>query len=173
MVPEDVELRVWGGYGLTRTHGVILRRTGGRWQTWQAYVVQCQLFVAIPIGDTASSATESLFIARAHRNCGASVGDTQGASRVYDADTLAVEHASMKDPEAIWKRVVALGGLELPPDVPRKWTMTDGFTLVIEVRRGNSYRASVIEAIGEPEVDADRVARSVYEAVMSGVKPSK
>jgi hypothetical protein len=44
---------------------------------------------------------------------------------------------------------------------------------VIEVRRGNSYRASVIEAIGEPEVDADRVARSVYEAVMSGVKPSK
>ena len=46
----------------------------------------------------------------------------------------------------------------------------DGFTYVIEIRRGNSYRASVIEAIPEPEVDADRVARVVYEAVMTGVR---
>jgi hypothetical protein len=43
--------------------------------------------------------------------------------------------------------------------------MVDGFAIVIEVRRGDAYRASRIEAIKAPEVDADRVARQVYETV--------
>jgi hypothetical protein len=171
MAPDDVELRVWGGYGLTRTGGIILRRTAGRWQTWRAYDVRCHLNVAIPIADTASAATESLFVTLARKDCGASVGDTRSAARVYDADTLAVESVAVNGPEVVWKRVVALGGLQLPPRVPRKWTMMDGFTYVIETRRGNSYRASVIEALDEPEVDADRVAKSVYQAVMSQVRP--
>jgi hypothetical protein len=172
MAPGDVELRVWGGYGLTRTGGVILRRTAGRWQTWRAYDVRCHLNVAIPIADTASAATESLYVALAHKRCGASIGDTHGAARLYDADTLVVENVAVNDPEAVWKHVVALGGLELPPKVPRKWRMMDGFTYVIETRRGDSYRASVIEALEKPEVDADRVARSVYDAVMSKATPA-
>jgi hypothetical protein len=168
MASDDVELRVWGGYGRTQTSGIILRRSGGQWQTWRATVVRCHLHVGIPIGDTASAATESLFVKRAHEKCGASIGDTRRGARIYDADTLAVESLANTDAEAIWTRVVAEGVLQLPPRVPRKWMMDDGFTLVIEVRRGNSYRASVIEAVGAPEVRADSVARFVYETVFRG-----
>jgi hypothetical protein len=44
--------------------------------------------------------------------------------------------------------------------------MIDGFALVIEVRRGATYRASMFEAIKPPEVDADRVAQQIYRTVM-------
>jgi hypothetical protein len=172
MAPDDVELRVWGGYGLTGTSGVILRRVSGRWQSWRARVVDCKLTVSIPIGDTASAATESLFVARAHKHCGSSIGDTQGAAHLYDADTLAVESAIASKPEETWQHVIAAGVLNLPPRVPRKWMMVDGFTYVIEVRRGDAYRASVIEALETAEVDADRVARIVYERVVRGVGPA-
>ena len=40
MAGGDTELRVWGGYGLTGTTGVVMRRSGGRWQAWRVEVVR-------------------------------------------------------------------------------------------------------------------------------------
>ena len=51
--------------------------------------------------------------------------------------------------------------------------MLDGFTYVIELREGNSYRASVIEAVSKPEVDADRTVKAVYDAVMQAVEGAR
>ena len=37
----DLELRVWGGYGLTTgTQAVVLRRTGGQWSAFLARVMR-------------------------------------------------------------------------------------------------------------------------------------
>ncbi|HSU95689.1 MAG TPA: hypothetical protein VLI40_00575 [Gemmatimonadaceae bacterium] len=171
MASDDVELRVWDGFGVTGTLGVILRRAGGRWYAWRATLVHCDLYVAMPIGDTASAATESLFVARARRECGASVGDTQGGSRVYSTDTLALERISVTDPETLWSRIVAAGGLRLPPRRPML-NMRDGNLEVVEIRRGESYRASVFEAVGDATGDADGVARFLFDAVVAGTRSS-
>ncbi|HEV2180157.1 MAG TPA: hypothetical protein VGR59_07545 [Gemmatimonadaceae bacterium] len=43
--------------------------------------------------------------------------------------------------------------------------MTDGLTYVIELRRGNEYRASEIEWVKRPEVPADSLVKSVFAAL--------
>lgn len=45
-------------------------------------------------------------------------------------------------PDSAWQDVVRAGVLRLPPMVPRNWAMLDGHTYVIELRQGDSYRAS-------------------------------
>src|SRR6185437_2399149 len=169
LAPDDIELRVWGGYGLTTTAGVILRRTSGHWQTWRAEVVPCTYSVPIPVGDTASAPTESLFVRRAHERCGAVLDSTARGYSVYSADTLKIAEVRTPNPEDLWQAVVKAGVLDLPTRIPRKWVMMDGFTYVIEVRVGGTYRVSVIEAIEKPEVDADRQARAIYDVVEQGV----
>ena len=169
MSSGDVELRVWGGYGLTQTTGVIMRRTAGRWQAWRAEAVPCSYAVPIPVGDTASPATESLFVRRAHEHCGASLDSTAYGETVYSADTLAVTEVPAENLEAVWRSTVAAGVRKLPPRVPRKWMMLDGFTYVIELREGGSYHASAIEALETPEVEADRQARAIYEIVQRAI----
>jgi hypothetical protein len=173
MGDSDVEFRVWGGYGLTGTSGVVLRRIAGRWRGWETSVVQCAIDVASPIADTASAATESLYIARARRRCGTSVGDTRFSFSQYQADTLSLAPLTDTGLEAAWVKAVASGVRELPPRVPRQWVMLDGFTYVIELREGNSYRASVIEAVGKPEGDADRAVKAVYDAVRQAVEGAR
>jgi hypothetical protein len=59
-------------------------------------------------------------------------------------------HALHRSPTAdytkpFWQEVKREGLLELPPRVARAWMMTDGLTYVVEVRRGDDYRASEIE----------------------------
>jgi hypothetical protein len=49
--------------------------------------------------------------------------------------------------------------------------MMDGFSYVIEVRRGAEYRASSIEQVDKPEVPADAQVKRVYEALTRLVRP--
>ena len=46
MGDSDVEVRVWGGYGLTGSSGVVLRRIAGRWRGWEIKVVPDTLSLA-------------------------------------------------------------------------------------------------------------------------------
>jgi hypothetical protein len=173
MATGDIELRVWGGYGLGGTRGVVVRQTAGKWQAWRVHVVDCKISVAIPVSDTASAATKSLFFARARKRCGTSIGDTRTGAAMYDADTLAVEALPATALAAVWANAVAAGARRLPPRVPRRWAMLDGFTYVVELREGDSYRASVIEDVSPPEVDADRQAKAVYAAVVDALAPAR
>lgn len=173
MATGDIELRVWGGYGLGGTRGVVVRRSRGRWQAWAVHVVNCKIDVQIPVSDTASDTTKSLFVALARKRCGSSVGDTRAGAAVYDADTLDVDELPVTGLEEVWASAVAAGARQLPPRVPRRWTMLDGFTYVVELREGDSYRASVIEDVSPPEVDADRQAKAVYAAVVQALAPAR
>src|SRR5690348_15184635 len=58
MGADDIELRVWGGYGLGGTRGVVLRRTRDRWQAWRTRVVRCVLEASMIPGVESSSSRD-------------------------------------------------------------------------------------------------------------------
>jgi len=78
-------------------------------------------------------------------------------------DTLQIARNSIHHPQIIWPTLVNVGMLRLPTRVVRKWMMLDGHTYVLEVRRGQTYRASEIEHLDKPEVSADTDIRRIAE----------
>jgi hypothetical protein len=164
---DDVELRVWHGFGATETQATILRRTQGHWSAFVARVIRCELQIPGTIGDTASPTTMRRFVAEAKRHCGASVADVPPGSRLITADTLFVQplDASETDIEGVWKDVQAAGVAKLPGRVAHSRANDDALTFVIELRRGNEYRATEIADVAPPEVSEDAQAQQIYAAV--------
>ena len=170
--PDYIELRVWGGYGLGATQGIVLRRAGGRWSAFLAQVRRCAIQIPIAVGDTASAATMRGYVAEARRRCDTPLNDVGAGMRVITADTLAVDALSAPDStiENAWTSAVRAGVLELPANVERAAAATSDFTYVVEVRRGGEYRASQIEHVEQPETEADRQMQAVY-GVLSRLLP--
>jgi hypothetical protein len=167
MDADDVELRVWGGYGLGGTRGVILRRTDGRWQAWRAQVVECVINLATTTwGET--SPTDSMRMAEARRQC---PRFPDGSGAYHSVDTLALESLDARRAGSVWDGAVRAGVLGLPPKLPGNRIMIDGFGIVIEVRRGDVYRASTFHAVRPPEVAADSAAREIYRTVINEFAP--
>ena len=164
MRADDVELRVWGGYGHGATVGVILRRTERRWQAWRARVVRCVFNASTLATNGGSAPTDSILLAEARRGC---PRPADGAGTFYSLDTLALEVAEARNAGRIWEELLRAGVHELPPRLSHNRVMIDGFGIVIELRRGDTYRASKFAAVRPPEVAADSVARQVYRTVMS------
>ena len=107
------------------------------------------------------------FVADARRNCGVSVVDVAPGARLIAADTLVVQPLEIPeaDIEAVWKETQAAGVEALPARVQHRPASTDGSTYVIELRRGNEYRASEIEDVERPEVKADSQVKQIYDAL--------
>jgi hypothetical protein len=82
-------------------------------------------------------------------------------------DTVALHQLPRADYEAFWQELKTEGILELPPRVPRSWMMLDGLTYVVEVRRGNDYRASAIEHT-KPEGRADSLVQRLATLMQRG-----
>jgi hypothetical protein len=165
--PDYLELRVWHGYGLSETQATVLRRTEGHWSASLARVIRCELQIPKSVGDTASATTMRRFVAEARRNCGTSAVDVAPGTRVIAADTLVVQRLEVSDAdiETAWKDAQNAGVLALPGRVKRNGSRDDGLTFVIELRRGDEYRASEIEDVERPEVEADAQVKRVYAAV--------
>jgi hypothetical protein len=70
---------------------------------------------------------------------------------------------------AAWDSAVAAGVMALPPSPSTAFFMIDGSRMVVEVRRGREYRASVIRPAGL-ELAVDRTFKSVLAAV-AGICP--
>jgi len=166
--PSDyVELRVWHGFGLTETDAVVLRRSGGAWSAFHARVTRCEIQMPIPVADTASRTTMQRYVAEARRTCGTAIGAVGAGARIITADTLVVAQLDVRDTDVadVWNDALSAGAFQLPARVKRSLTMLDGFTYVIEVRRGNEYRAAEIEDLDKPDVEADRQVKRIYDAV--------
>jgi hypothetical protein len=86
---------------------------------------------------------------------------------MYMSDSVEVRPlpASSAAIDSAWNDAVTAGLLTLPASVPRTWTMLDGVRYVLEVRRGSEYRASMIESLETPEVEADRRVKVVFAAL--------
>lgn len=168
MQPEDIEVRFWEGYGLAGEWGVVLRRHGGRWRAWDARIVRCNYSVPIPVGDTLSPTSVAHYQRLARARCAEQdAGEhdgppgTNGWTLISD-DTVALTPIAPRAPlGALWSHAVHAGIAELPLRVPRPWVMTDGHTYVVELRRGNEYRASVIEQTRPPATAADTAVQAV------------
>jgi hypothetical protein len=165
--PDYLELRVWHGYGQSETQAIVVRRTDGHWSAFFARVIRCETQIPAPVRDTASATTMRRFVAEARRNCGKSVVDVTAGARIIAADTLVVQRldVSEADIEAAWNDAQSAGVFQLPGRVKRNWTRDEGTTYVIELRRGDEYRAAEIEDLERPEVEADSQVKQVYAAV--------
>ena len=164
---DYLELRVWRGYGLSETQAVVVRRTDGRWSASLARVIRCEIQIPRSVGDTASQTTMRRYVAEARRKCGTPVADVGAGARIITADTLVVQQLDVPESEmeTAWKDALGAGVLQLPGRVKRTWTMDDGITYLIELRRGDEYRAAEIEHLERPEVEADTQVKQVYAAV--------
>lgn len=143
--PNGRELRVWHGYGLAGTRGLIIRRDSAGWRAWSAIVRRCALTVPVEVGDTASPRTMAALRQRARRECGRPQPELRGMAYWIPVDTL--ELSSVGDTAAIrraWNEAIRAGAARLPPHVPGRGVIPDGSGTVIEIRVGRSYRASVI-----------------------------
>jgi hypothetical protein len=169
----DLELRVWGGFGLTtRTQAVVLRRVTGQWSAFLAQIMRCEILVPKAVGDTASRATMQGYVAEARRQCGAILKDLGPGAHIITADSVLVERLTVPDSmiEGAWTAAVRAGVFQLPGRVDRNRAMDDGFAYVVELRSGGDYRASAIEHVEPPETEADQHIRGVYAAVSRVLK---
>jgi hypothetical protein len=164
---DHLELRVWRGYGATETRAVVLRRADGHWSASLARVIRCEIQIPRSVGDTAKAATMRHYVAEARRHCGTSVTDASAGSQIIAADTLVVQRLDVPELEidVVWKDALTAGALELPGRVKRDRTIDEGLTYVIELRRGNEYRAAEIEHLEQSEVKADAQVKQIYAAV--------
>lgn len=171
---DYLELRVWGGYGLTMpTQAVVIRREAGHWSAFLARVLRCEMKILRSVGDTASRATMQRLVAETRRRCGVSATDVGAGTQVIATDSLIVERLSVSDSliERAWIASEQAGATRLPPSVKRNSIADDNFNYVIELRRGNDYRASAIEHTQAPENDADRTIQTMYAAVNGLLSP--
>ena len=164
---DFLELRVWHGFGLAETQAVVLRRTDGHWSASLARVIRCEIQIPKSVGDTASATTMRGYVAEARRRCGTSVVDVSAGARLITTDALVVQHLEVpeSDIETAWKDALSAGVLQLPGRVKRNGTVDDAATYLIELRRGDEYRAAEIEDRERPEVEADTQVKQVYAAV--------
>jgi hypothetical protein len=170
--PDFLELRVWAGYDSSTTQAVVVRRTSGRWSAFLARVLRCEIQIPNTVRDTASQSTMRQFVGEARRHCGKAIADVSAGARIITADTVVVQQLAVPDSaiEDAWNSAVRAGALDLPGRVTRTSAGAGGFTYVVEVRRGNEYRASEIERVDEPRADADRQVQKVF-ATLSRLHP--
>lgn len=164
---DHIELRVWRGYGPSETQAVILRRADGHWSASLGRVIRCEIQIPTSVGDTASEATMRWYAAEARRKCGVSVANAGPGARIIATDTLLVQPLAVPETEIelAWNDALAAGVVQLPARVKRSRAMDDSSTFMIELRRGDEYRAAEIEDLEPPEVEADRQVKQVYAAV--------
>jgi hypothetical protein len=96
-----------------------------------------------------------------------SVANAGPGARIIATDTLLVQPLAVPELEieAAWKEALTAGVHQLPGRVKRSRTMDDSVTYMIELRRGDEYRAAEIEDLERPEVEADTQVKQVYAAV--------
>jgi hypothetical protein len=74
------------------------------------------------------------------------------------------------DPVQLWDRLVQAGLLRVPPEPHANWHMLDGFTYVLEVRVGNTYRASILPQSDASADEADLIIREVTRILEGHVR---
>jgi len=159
---NDLELRFWAGYGLFGTRGLILEKEDDIWTANKANVENCFVYYPDSLKNTISK--ENFFSNISTTDCNE---DQHEFGSVREVDTVLVSPIKIKNTELdkLWNSMVKIGLSDLPTHVDRDWIMTDGHTYVVELRKKNLYKASVIEHLEEPEVKADQQIKNLAKLV--------
>ena len=160
---DDIELRVWSGYGLGGTSAIFLRRTGGQWSVWRVNVQECAAWLPRSVFDTLSEATEKRYLEHARRNCAErSPPDSLPEAVPLTTDTLDATPVSPRaDVSDVWKELVDAGIATLPAGVRRSEIMMDGTSYVVQLRMGQEYRVSRIQEWHTVETPADKAIQRI------------
>jgi hypothetical protein len=162
MLPDSaLELRLWGGFGLGGSWGLVLKRSRlGLWTARRVVVERC--FVVVDPSDALSPDRLRALQAQARTKCRPS---EMRIGKMITVDTLAMYPLPLPaNPDSVWREVLRAGLLELPPQVRRRYMMRDGDSYVLEIRRGGEdYRASDIERGASPATPADTIMARVAE----------
>ena len=151
---QDRELRLWDGYGLSGTFGLVIRNRSGQWEGWRVMVEGCYAVLPRELMDTASQATTDRYKAIAPRYC--LQDDNPSANGILiPLDTVELVRIDPSNLEAAWDSAVAAGALDLPMYVEPRMEQLDGQTLVLETLYRGRYRASIIECLDVPESQTD------------------
>lgn len=167
------ELRVWAGYGVFGTDGIVIRHEHGKWKAWLAVVVPCTLHIPTSVRDSAHEATLRHYEHVARRRCGGAIGDASRETAYVETDTLALRRLQVNSSAIAraWSDAIGAGVAQLPELAPRAGhgMMLDGLTYITEMREGDEYRASEIEYRSDADSSAlanvDRVLRAVAKLV--------
>ena len=154
------------------TEAVVIRRDAGRWSAFHARVLRCEMKIARSVGDTASRVTMQQLVAQTRRQCGVSITDVGPGDQLLTTDTLIVDRLGVADSliERAWTVAERAGASELPARVRRNRVPQDDRNYVVELRRGDNYRASAIEQVEPPENDVDRKIQEI-RAALNALRP--
>lgn len=157
-----IELRLWGGFGLGGTSALILTRSPrGVWTGKHAVVGTCQ--IVVPQVEEISKEQADSLRKIGRRRC---PPKPDHGGQVFNLDTLAITGVKMRpDQERIWRELVSLGLYELPTHIVRNSIMVDGFSYVLEIRRGKAYRASELATSDEKAEGGEGLMRRIADAL--------
>lgn len=176
---DEKEVRFWSGFGLTGTVGDSLSWRDGMWVVSQGFVMRYQVGATNEIA-AKQDMLPPCVLEEMSRRC--VVQRTLGMDRKphdYALDCAIMDRGrpenNQKPLAELWDELTALGLLSLPPFVERDPSVVvlDGLSYVIEVRVGDSYRATVIRQDYEHPVDKQvhRILKAFDAAVGTELIP--
>jgi hypothetical protein len=162
---DEIELRIWAGFGLRGSYGGILHRQGG---TWTASHLELNRYTAGATNEIAvrDGLLPPTIVEEMESRCVIeTLQDSDGSPLEYSLSCAHARPSSISTSQQLaelWEMLVGLGILTLPPTIERDWIMMDGHSYVIEVRVGSQYRATVTEHADETPVD-----EQIHQIVMA------
>ena len=158
---DEIELRVWGGYGLFGTRGAVLQRAGGEWRGFTVWIDQHRAAGTDSLA-AALGALPPCVVGPMSSRCVVGEVGYKNDGVLYDLDCPRVADMN-RLPEAyagLWDGLVEAGVLTLPPTSERNVFGLDGHSYVVEVRVGVRYRASSFWH-SEPEEESERAVQEI------------
>ncbi len=169
----EMELRIWSGIGLTGTVADFLSGRDGTWGVSSIYVESFFVGATNEIAAKEDLLPPCVLNEMSKRCILETMLDMNGDPLEYQLDCAMVSYSGREKNQeqlaALWDRLVKLDLLELPPSVERDpyVVVADGLGYVIEVRVGDSYRATVIRHDNEHPVDKQvHKILKAYDAVV-------
>lgn len=172
---DDIEIRLWVGYGLGRTTAGIISRTNGDWKFISLNVDEYQISASDSLAKADGNLPPDILgkmggrctigIAR-HMGSGKKAGIVVGTT--YNLDCPHIYQRVDQDSSRLnqlWENLKEAGILDLPPD--DNILMLDGQTYLIELRHGLNYRASIFRH--PPDLETEEGKR--YQQVINLLAP--
>ncbi|MEO1118220.1 MAG: hypothetical protein AAFX75_10130 [Pseudomonadota bacterium] len=170
---DEKEVRFWSGFGLTGTVADTLSWRGGKWMVSGGFIKRYRVGASNEIAAEEDMLPPCVLEEMSRRCVVKEAIGMDGKPRYYSLGCAIMDlgrpEKNQKPLAALWDEMTAFGLLTLPPSVDRDTNLVvlDGLSYVIEVRVGDTYRATVIQYYSEHPVDkqAHEILKA-YDAVV-------
>lgn len=163
---NDLELRIWSGFGIRGDYGAIINRTNGNWKAYSIEVRTCEVLShKKEVSDSLKrlvtvdkSLTEQI-------NCNIeSEEDLVNEIWQFTDSLFVAEIQTNANFKNLWKKIKDEGVLSLPSEVERTNFGIDGHSYVLELKIGETYHAYVVEN-AQPQYESDEQVRQIVKSI--------